>query len=63
MTYDVLIEKDAKKGLSKAPENIQNKFYKWVELVMSLGLSEVRKVPGFHDEPLKGKRLGQRSIR
>jgi proteic killer suppression protein len=63
LTYDVLIEKDAKKGLIKAPENIQNKFYKWVELVMSLGLSEVRKVQGFHDEPLKGKRLGQRSIR
>ncbi len=23
----------------------------------------VRKVPGFHDEPLRGKRQGQRSIR
>jgi proteic killer suppression protein len=63
VTYDVLIEKDAKKGLINAPENVQNKFYKWVELVVSLGLPEVRKVPGFHDEPLKGKRQGQRSIR
>lgn len=27
------------------------------------GLEEVRKVPGYHDEPLKGKRAGQRSIR
>ena len=63
MTYDVLIEKEAKKGLTNAPENVQNKFYNWVELVVSLGLPTVRKVPGFHDEPLKGKRLGQRSIR
>lgn len=27
------------------------------------GLYEVRKIPGYHDEPLKGKRTGQRSIR
>ena len=27
------------------------------------GLDEVRKVPGYHDEPLKGDRIGQRSIR
>ncbi|MDH4468796.1 MAG: hypothetical protein QE271_12125 [Bacteriovoracaceae bacterium] len=23
----------------------------------------MRKIPGFHDEPLKGNRIGQRSIR
>lgn len=27
------------------------------------GLREVRKRPGFHDEPLKGLRKGQRSVR
>lgn len=27
------------------------------------GIWEVRKLPGYHDEPLKGQRLGQRSIR
>ena len=27
------------------------------------GLEEVRKTPGYHDEPLKGERAGQRSIR
>jgi proteic killer suppression protein len=26
-------------------------------------LLEARKIPGFHDEPLKGKRKGKRSIR
>jgi proteic killer suppression protein len=28
-----------------------------------MSLESVRKIKGFHDEPLKGKRLGQRSIR
>lgn len=27
------------------------------------GLGEVMKSPGFHDEPLKGDRKGQRSVR
>lgn len=35
----------------------------WALAVETYGLEEVRKVPGYHDEPLKGKRAGQRSIR
>ncbi len=35
----------------------------WVEDVQERGLPEVKKLPGFHDEPLKGNRKGQRSIR
>lgn len=31
--------------------------------IETIGIDEVRKIPGFHDEPLKGKRAGQRSIR
>lgn len=38
------------------------KSYSYVK-VGSRGLEEVRKVPGYHDEPLKGQRAGQRSIR
>jgi proteic killer suppression protein len=34
-----------------------------VDAVGHKGLSEVRKIPGYHDEPLKGDRKGQRSIR
>jgi proteic killer suppression protein len=30
---------------------------------MEIGLEEVRKIPGFHDEPLVGRRRGMRSIR
>ena len=35
----------------------------WVDDVRERGLEEVRRTPGYHDEPLKGSRAGQRSIR
>ena len=35
----------------------------WIEAVEEDGLEATRRVPGFHDEPLKGTRRGQRSIR
>ena len=35
----------------------------WVTAVELDGLEVVRKAPGYHDEPLKGTRAGQRSIR
>ena len=38
-------------------------FRAWVDAVERVGLEEARKVPGFHDEPLKGKLEGCRSIR
>ena len=30
---------------------------------VGVGLEAVRQRPGYHDEPLKGQRLGQRSVR
>jgi proteic killer suppression protein len=35
----------------------------WIEDVGHRGLAEVRKIPSYHDEHLKGKRKGQRAIR
>jgi proteic killer suppression protein len=35
----------------------------WISAVTKYTLEEVRKISGYHDEPLKGKRAGQRSIR
>ena len=35
----------------------------WIDAVERLGIHQIRKIPGFHDEPLKGDRKGQRSIR
>ena len=51
------------KQLDRVPEVITRKFRLWVALVEESGLREVRKHKGFHDEPLKGRRRGQRSVR
>ena len=53
----------ALKALNKTPDYIQIKLYSWAKDVEEFGLHEIRKTPGFHDEPLKGIRKGQRSIR
>lgn len=61
--YKVVLNKTVKHDLKKIPVYIAVKLYEWIEAVSHDGLLEVRKTPGFHDEPLKGKRKGQRSIR
>lgn len=54
---------DAQKDLLKVPKYINEKLLTWVDAVERMGVSVIRKIPGYHDEPLKGKRKGQRSIR
>lgn len=61
--FKVEISKNAYKDLEKTPQHVVIKLQSWVEDVGCLGLREVRKIKGYHDEPLKGKRDGQRSIR
>ncbi len=51
------------KQLSKVPDFIRKKVIFWIFLVETKGLAEVMKSSGFHDEPLKGTRRGQRSVR
>lgn len=51
------------KDLRRIPIHVQEKAVRWGREVESLGLEEVRRIPGYHDEPLKGNRYGQRSIR
>ena len=63
MIRTVVLSKLARRQLQKVPAHIVGKFMAWVDSVESNGLEEVRKTPGFHDEPLRGKRRGQRSIR
>lgn len=63
MIRDVVISASAKKDLRKVPRHVAIKLKAWVELVESNGLDETRKIPGFHDEPLRGTRKGERSIR
>ena len=55
--------KGFEKDLKKAPDFIRKKVMLWIFLVETNGLAQVMKSPGFHDEPLKGERKGQRSVR
>ena len=59
----VELTKGAQKDLLKVPVFIREKLLLWVDGVERVGLAHMRKIPGFHDEPLKGSRKGQRSIR
>jgi proteic killer suppression protein len=61
--FDAKLSAAAKKDLKKVPLHIEIKLRAWVDAVGHKGLSEVRKIAGYHDEPLKGNRKGQRSIR
>ena len=59
----VVLTDKARKDLRKIPVHILRKFEFWAKQVTIEGISKVRRIPGFHDEPLKGQRHGQRSIR
>lgn len=63
MIRKVVVSRAADKQLKGLPKHIATKFLAWVDDVEDRGLEEARKVPGRHDEPLKGARAGQRSIR
>ena len=63
MVRDVNISRTALKQLRKVPRHVVDKLLAWVQLVEQEGLEEARRVPGYHDEPLRGRRQGQRSIR
>lgn len=61
--HRVYLSRRARKNLLQVPRHIANKLDVWIDSVERQGLEMVRKVPGFHDEPLHGDRAGQRSIR
>lgn len=63
MKYRVVLSKWAQKDLRKVPRHVADKLFLWVMGVETKGLPELRKISGFHDEPLRGEREGQRSIR
>ena len=62
-TFNVKLNPKAKKQLAKIPLYIVDKLNSWIEAVNHDGIREIRKLSGYHDEPLSGNRLGQRSIR
>jgi proteic killer suppression protein len=59
----VHIERFAEKQLKKLPEFIREALRIWAETIEQTGVRAMRKLPGYHDEPLKGDRAGQRSSR
>jgi proteic killer suppression protein len=68
MTYNqkrarVTFHKKVTKSLEKLPPFIIDSLKYWVRIVEMQGIYKTRKIPGYHDEPLKGERSGQRSIR
>lgn len=60
---EVFIERKAKKTIKLLPKNVKTKLSLWITSVEMVGLEETRKIPGFHDEPLSGKKKSRRSIR
>ena len=59
----VTISRFAEKQLRKIPAQIRENLLIWARSVEMKGIGEIRKLKGYHDEPLKGTRQGQRSIR
>lgn len=59
----VIWSKKVAKQLDRIPQHLRNKFVAWVMVVERVGLAEARQLTGYHDEPLKGQRKDQRSIR
>ena len=63
MINEVEISSSAKKDIKKVPKYITVKLLSWIDSVEEYGLAETSKIKGYHDEPLRGKRKDQRSIR
>lgn len=63
MRPDKVIFDKVHKQLRKIPIHVVDKLMAWAMSVEMKGIQDVRRIPGYHDEPLKGTRQGQRSIR
>ena len=63
MIHDVRLTRRAAKQLTRLPRHVVQKLLEWMDVVEVDGLEVARRVPGYHDEPLKGQRGGERSIR
>ena len=63
IVYKVRLTVQAKKDLKKIPHYIRDNLNTWIRSIQREGIMETRKIRGYHDELLKGKRKRQRSIR
>jgi proteic killer suppression protein len=61
--HRVVLAPSVGRALPRLPQHIRRKLAAWVAAVEAQGLEEIRRLRGYHDEPLAGPRAGQRSIR
>ena len=60
---DIVDFSSVEKQLRRVPKDIIKRLQRGAVYVETTGLVETRKVPDFHDEPLKGRWKGCRSVR
>ena len=63
MMWDILEHRSIAKTCKKLPAKVVKKYELWKDIVFRHGPGKLREFPGFHDEKLKGNRVGQRSSR
>jgi proteic killer suppression protein len=61
--WSVEITRQGRRDFDRAPQRVQLALQEWVKSVETDGMLQVRKIRGYHDEPLHGDRRGQRSVR
>ena len=61
--WQIFESDDIEKFCRKAPVQVLKKYEIWKDIVFRHGPQKLREFAGFHDEKLKGKRVGQRSSR
>ena len=61
--WDILEHRGIARTCKKLPPQVVKKYELWKDLVFRHGPDKLREFPGFHDEKLKGDRIGQRSSR
>jgi plasmid maintenance system killer protein len=61
--WHVKEHRSIEKAIAKLPLQVIRKYELWKDIVFRHGPEKLKEFPGFHDEKLKGDRLGQRSSR
>lgn len=62
-TCRIEISRFAQKQIKRLPAHIRESLITWVSQITKSGIQAVRRLPGYHDEPLFGRMQGQRSAR
>lgn len=55
--------RDIRKISHKLPLQVLEKYDLWKQIIVRHGPQQLRELPGFHDEKLRGNREGERSSR